>query len=73
MNVPQVVLTAASDIIIAPAEVIVKGAYARALAERGEDGAMASSEAYGLFKGELADRIALESARNEDYSEWVAV
>jgi hypothetical protein len=73
MNVPQVALTAASDIIIAPAEVIVMGAYARALAERGEDGAMASSEAYGLFKGILADRIALESARNEDYSEWVAV
>ena len=73
MNVPQVALTAASDIIIAPSDAIVMGAYARALAERGEDGAMASSEAYGLFKGILADRIALESARNVDYSEWVVV
>ena len=73
MNVPQVALTAASDVIIAPSDVIVMGAYARALAERGEDGALASSEAYGLFKGLMADRIALEQSRIDDYSEWVAV
>lgn len=72
MNVPQTTLTAASDIILVPAEAVVMGAYARALAERGEDGALASSEAYGLFKGIMADRIALEQARNEDYAEWVA-
>ena len=72
LNVPQVALTAASDIILVPSEAVVMGAYARALAERGEDGALASSEAYGLFKGILADRISLEQARNEDCQEWVA-
>lgn len=72
MNVPQIALAAAGDIILVPAEAVVMGAYARALAERGEDGALASSEAYGLFKGIMADRIALEQARNEDYQEWVA-
>ncbi len=73
LNVPQVSLSSASDVILVPSEVVVLGAYARALAERGEDGALASSEAYGLFKGALSDRIALEQARALDYSEWVAV
>lgn len=71
MNVPQTALTAAGDVILVPSDAVVMGAYARALAERGEDGALASSEAYGLFKGILSDRIALEQSRNEDYQEWV--
>lgn len=73
MNVPQVALTAATDIIMVPSDAVVAGAYARALAERGEDGALASSEAYGLFKGILSDRIAIEQARSEDYADWVVV
>lgn len=71
MNVPQTALTVAGDVILVPSDAVVMGAYARALAERGEDGALASSEAYGLFKGILSDRIALEQSRNEDYQEWV--
>lgn len=71
MNVPQTALTAAGDVILVPSDAVVMGAYARALAERGEDGALASSEAYGLFKGILSDRVALEQSRNEDYQEWV--
>lgn len=72
LNVPQVPLTLAADVIQVPSDAVVMGAYSRALAERGEDGGLASSEAYGLFKSILADRIALEQSRNEDYSEWVA-
>jgi len=49
------------------------GAYARALVERGEDGGLSSSEAYGLFKGILADQIALEAARFIENDAWVAV
>ena len=70
LNVPQVKLTADSDAIIVCPEVIVLGAYARALAERGEDGALMSSEAYGLYQGALSDRIAIEQSRNEDYATW---
>lgn len=73
LNVPQVALTAATDVIQVPSDAVVMGAYARALAERGEDGALASSEAYGLFKGILSDRISIEQARSEDYADWVAV
>lgn len=72
LSVPQSKLTADTDVIRVPAEAVVLGAYARALAERGEDGAMSSSEAYGLFKGSLSDSIALEQARNPDYDCWVA-
>jgi len=72
LNVPQVALSAAADVILVPSDAVVMGAYARALAERGEDGALASSEAYGLFKGILSDRIALEQSRSQDYDTWVA-
>jgi len=72
LNVPQAKLVNATDIIMVPSEAVVMGAYARALAERGEDGALSSSEAYGLYRGILSDRIAIEQSRNEDYSTWVA-
>ena len=72
LNVPQTKLVNATDIIMVPSEAVVMGAYARALAERGEDGALSSSEAYGLYRGILSDRIAIEQSRNEDYSTWVA-
>jgi len=67
MNVPQVDLSADADILLVPSEPVIAGAYARALVERGEDGGMTSSEAYGLFKGILADYIAMEQTR---FPEW---
>lgn len=70
MNVPQVSLSADADVILVPSEVVVQGAYARALAERGEDGGLATSEAYGLYRGVLADRIAIEQTRNLDFADW---
>lgn len=73
MNVPQVDLVNGSDVLLVPSEPVVAGAFARALVERGEDGALSSSEAYGLYKGVLADRIAIEQSRSEDYSTWEVV
>lgn len=72
LNVPQAALTAAATVIQVPSDAVVMGAYARALVERGEDGALGSSEAYSLYKSIMADRISLEQARIEDYSTWVA-
>lgn len=73
MNVPQVDLVLATDIILVPWEPIVAYAYARALVERGEDGGLSSSEAYGLYKGILADRISLDLSNGVEYNCWVAV
>jgi len=71
-NVPQVDLLLAADIRQIPWEPVVANAYARALAERGEDGGLMSSEAYGLYKGVLADRISLDSSNGVEYECWEA-
>jgi hypothetical protein len=73
MLVPQLPLSVDADIITVPYEAVVAGAYARAIVERGEDGGLASSEAYGLFKSILADQIALESNNFIEYETWNAV
>lgn len=70
---PQADLSSDSDVLTIPSEAVIAGAYARALVERGEDGGLSSSEAYGLYKGILADQIALEAARHIESECWVAV
>jgi hypothetical protein len=72
MVVPQVELVNEADVLIVPSEAVVAGAVARALAERGEDGGLASSEAFGLYKSILSDQIAIESARYVENDSWVA-
>ncbi len=69
--VPQVDLSADGDIILVPSEPVALGAYSRALVERGEDGGLNSSEAYGLYKSALSDQIAIETARFAEYDTWV--
>ena len=56
-----------------PKEPVILGAYARALVERGEDGGLNSSEAYGLYRSSLADAIAIESSRYVEKDGWEAV
>lgn len=70
--VPQADLSNDSDVLLIPSEAVIAGAYARALVERGEDGGLSSSEAYGLYKGILADQIAIESTRFIENECWVA-
>lgn len=71
--VAQAALSADTDVLTMPSEAIIAGAYARAITERGEDGGLSSGEAYGLYKGILADQIALDAARQVEYDCWVAV
>lgn len=70
---PQAPLVNNTDIVKVPSEPIVFLAYARALAERGEDGGLASNEASQLYRQSLADAIALESGRYGEESQfyWV--
>lgn len=72
LYVPQVELSADGDILTVPYDPVEAGAYARALVERGEDGGLSSSEAYSLYKGVLADQIAIESGRFIENENWVA-
>lgn len=73
LYVPQAALSSDNDVLTVPHEAVEMGAYARALVERGEDSGLNSSEAYGLFKGILADQIAIEAARFVENDAWVAV
>lgn len=72
LYVPQADLSADTDVILVPAYAVEIGAYARALVERGEDGGLNSSEAYGLFKGILSDYIAIEASRFIENEVFVA-
>lgn len=71
--VPQVDLVLSADILVIPSEAVILGAYARALAERGEDGGLSSSEAHGLYKLAMADQIAIESTRHAENDAWESV
>lgn len=67
---PQVELVSNSDVLLVPHEPVILGAYARAIVERGEDGGLASGEAYALYKQSLSDAIALESGRYVEEQSW---
>lgn len=69
---PQVPLAADADTILIPPEPVIFGAVARAMGERGEDGGIASNEAFAMYKQSLNDAIALESGRYLEEGEWTA-
>jgi hypothetical protein len=69
---PQVALSADTDQLLVPNEPVIFNACARAFAERGEDGGIASGEMYALYNQSLADAIAIESSRYLEEGEWMA-
>jgi hypothetical protein len=71
MILPQEPLVNNTDVMVIPNEPVIFYAYARALAERGEDGGLASSEAYQLYQQSLADHVSIESVRVAPDITWV--
>lgn len=69
---PQPLLDSDSDNLLVPSEPVIFLAYAKALAERGEDGGLMSSEAYSLYRTSLADAISLEAGRYFEEETWSA-
>jgi hypothetical protein len=67
---PQDNLTSNSDTLLCPSEPVILGAYARAVAERGEDGGIASQEATALYSQSLSDHIAIEANHFADELVW---
>ena len=67
---PQVPLSADSDTLLVPHEPVVFNAFARALAERGEDGGIQSGEMYALYTQSLGDAIAIETGRYIEEQAW---
>lgn len=70
---PQVELVSDADKLLVPHEPVILGAYARAIAERGEDAGITGNEAYALYLTSLGDAIALEAGRYIEEGEWFAV
>jgi hypothetical protein len=73
LTVPQAPLSSDSTVVLVSDALVVQNAYARALVERGEDGGLNSSEAYNLYRGMLADQIALEGTRYPENQEFIAI
>ena len=69
---PQLPLSANSDQLLIPSEPVIFNALARAMGERGEDGGIASNEAFAMYKQSLSDAITLESARYLEEGEWTS-
>jgi hypothetical protein len=67
---PQVEMTTDAATMIVPKEPVILLALARSLVERGEDGGLTNSEAYGMFKSALADYIAIEQSRYNELDSW---
>jgi hypothetical protein len=70
--IPQADLTTDGTRILVPPHLVSMLAYAKAIAERGEDGGNLSSEAYALYKMSLANEVAIERNRYEEEMNWVA-
>jgi hypothetical protein len=70
--IPQTELTTDSTRILVPPHLVSQLAYAKAIAERGEDGGNLSSEAYALYKMSLANEVAIERNRYDEDMNWVA-
>ena len=73
LTVPQADLSDDTDVPLVNAKLIEQNAYARALVERGEDGGLSSSEAFGLYRAALSDAIALENSRDPSKSAFEAI
>lgn len=69
---PQGDLVANSDRLLVPSLPVIMGAYARALAERGEDGGIGSADAFMFYQKALGDAISIESNRYIEESNWSA-
>lgn len=70
--IPQAELSTDTTRILVPDHLVAMLAYAKAIAERGEDGGNLSSEAYALYKNALANEIAIERNRYSEEMNWIA-
>lgn len=71
--IPQADLSADNDRVLVPSHLVSMLAYAKAIAERGEDSGNLSSEAYQMYRLALADAIAIERNHYIEENVWVGV
>lgn len=69
---PQDDLSLYSDVLIVPEFPVILGAWARAIAERGEDGGSLTDMAQLQYQQALADSIAQDAGRHSEELVWYA-
>lgn len=73
LTIPQADLVADNDRILVPSHVVSMLAHSKAIAERGEDSGLLSSEAYQMYRLALADAIAIERNHYDEEMTWDSV
>ena len=73
MYVPQADLSANADVVSVPNHLITLLTYAKAIAERGEDGGSNFNEIYQQYRLALADAIAIEQELHDENLVWSEV
>lgn len=68
--VPQEDLVNSADALKVPKHLVQTLAYAKAVAERGEDGGTSFSEIYQQYRLALADAVAIEMNRYDEETTW---
>lgn len=71
--IPQVELSDDADILTVPEWPVILGAYAKALAERGEDGGFMFAEAENNYQKALSDAVALDAGNVPFETIWEVV
>lgn len=64
--------TDSSTNILVPWKPVVYGAYAKAIAERGEDGGVLAGKADAEYSKALSDAIAIDASRGHQETDWIA-
>jgi hypothetical protein len=70
LNIPQADFSTGSETLSVPYWPVVLGAYAKAIAERGEDSGKTSGEAEARYQNALADSIAIDNSKMDGMDEW---
>ena len=71
--VPQPDLASDTDRVLVPDHLVAMLAYAKAIAERGEDSGNLSSEAYQMYRLALADAVAIERNHYDEEVVWNSI
>ena len=66
MKIPEATLSDDTDTTSFPSRVLIYGAWAMAITERGEDGGASYEEVSGKYMTALADAIALDGSHHAD-------
>jgi len=69
---PQGDLTSAATELLVPSQPVILGAWARAIAERGEDGGSMSDMVFGQYQNALSDAIQIDAGRTVGEVDWYA-